>query len=150
MSNDNQIIVMATYNDLYADRLRSVKTEILVALVVAAIDGIGLFIWIYSSLLYVRAGGLGYLSNVEIALESFDLVLKIYFIFIIPSILVFLRICLLYSAAKKGDINKLKRLSSIGWAIMALIFSGVIPGVMLLVARSQTEQFFKTPINSGL
>jgi hypothetical protein len=37
-------------------------------------------------------------------------------------------------AANKGDIKTLKELNSIGWAIVALIFSGIIPGIMLLVA----------------
>ncbi|MGC8982096.1 MAG: SHOCT domain-containing protein, partial [Minisyncoccia bacterium] len=47
-------------------------------------------------------------------------------------------------AANKGDIQKLKELNSIGWAIVALIFTGIIPGIMLLIAHSAIEQ-----LNSG-
>jgi putative membrane protein len=38
------------------------------------------------------------------------------------------------NAAYSGDLPALKKLNSVGWAIVALIFSLVIPGIMLLIA----------------
>ncbi|WP_117354525.1 hypothetical protein [Acidilobus sp. 7A] len=43
------------------------------------------------------------------------------------------------SAAKEGDIAALKSLNSLGWAIVALIFSGVIPGVLLFIDYGRIE-----------
>jgi len=45
----------------------------------------------------------------------------------------------IYSAADRGDVTALKSLNSLGWAIVALIFSGVIPGVLLLIAYGRIE-----------
>jgi hypothetical protein len=43
-------------------------------------------------------------------------------------------------AVDSGDIATLKALNSTGWAVVALIFCGIIPGVMLLVAHSSIEE----------
>ncbi|MGC8979660.1 MAG: SHOCT domain-containing protein [Caldisericum sp.] len=64
----------------------------------------------------------------------------VFLILLIPTILVIIRTNKMRIAANKGDIKTLKELNSIGWAIVALIFSGIIPGIMLLVAAG--------PINS--
>jgi hypothetical protein len=45
----------------------------------------------------------------------------------------------IYSATDRGDVTALKSYNSLGWAIAALIFSGVIPGVLLLIAYGRTE-----------
>ena len=45
----------------------------------------------------------------------------------------------MYSAVQNGDIATLKSLNSLGWAIVALIFSGIIPGVLLLIAHGRIE-----------
>jgi hypothetical protein len=38
-------------------------------------------------------------------------------------------------AAERGDIPRLKALNSTGWAIIGLFFTGIITGVMLLLAN---------------
>jgi len=60
-----------------------------------------------------------------------------FLIFTIPSILVFRRISRMRSAVNQGDMEKLKQLNTTTWAIISLIFAGVIPGIMLLLAHSQ-------------
>ena len=68
----------------------------------------------------------------------FDLVYGIvYLVMAIPSVLVFRRINRMKSAVNQGDMEKLKKLNTMGWAIISLIFAGVIPGIMLLLVNSQ-------------
>ena len=64
----------------------------------------------------------------------------IFLILMIPSILVMNRTNKMRKAANQGDIAMLKELNSIGWAIVALIFAGIIPGVMLLIAHGPIEE----------
>ena len=56
------------------------------------------------------------------------------------SIIVTIRIYRMYKAANSGDIASLKSMNSLGWAIIALIFSGLIPGIMLLIAHGPIQQ----------
>jgi len=60
-------------------------------------------------------------------------------VFLIIDAVVISRTWKMYSAVKNGDIATLKSLNSLGWAIVALIFSGVIPGVLLLIAHGRIE-----------
>jgi hypothetical protein len=56
---------------------------------------------------------------------------------LIINVLVVRRTWRMYSAANNGDIATLKSLNSLGWAIVALIFSGIIPGILLLIAHGR-------------
>lgn len=48
------------------------------------------------------------------------------------------------TAANLGQVTELKQLNSIGWAVVALLFSGIIPGIMLLIAHSPIERLTAT------
>jgi len=61
-------------------------------------------------------------------------------IFLVPlilSILVLQRVSTMRSAAEGGDVAKLKEMNSVGWAIIALLFAGIVPGILLLVANGE-------------
>ena len=73
-------------------------------------------------------------ADVELGLIGF-----LSLVFLIIDVLVVRRTWNMYSAVKNGDIAALKSLNSLGWAIVALIFSGVIPGVLLLIAHGRIE-----------
>jgi hypothetical protein len=119
--------------------LKSVKTEILIAWIFAILVFIGWVIaLIYSVVILLIVDGIIALYSPLVAI---GIVYSIVFlILMIPSILVMLRVGRMYKAAKKEDVDSLKSLNSIGWAIVALIFSGIIPGVMLLVAHGPIEE----------
>jgi BMFP domain-containing protein YqiC len=55
------------------------------------------------------------------------------------SAIVVKRIHDMYNAANGGNIGRLKQLNSFVWSIIALIFSGVVPGVMLLLAQGPID-----------
>jgi hypothetical protein len=63
-----------------------------------------------------------------------------FLIWIIPTIVIMRRMGSMYRAASNGNIAQLKEANSQSWAIIALIFAGVIPGIMLLITYD--------PINS--
>jgi hypothetical protein len=46
----------------------------------------------------------------------------------------------MYKAVNAGDIATLKATSNMLWAIIALIFAGVIPGIMLIIADGPIKQ----------
>ena len=102
-------------------RLGSVKTKILVGWVFALLV---LIAWIWGFLWYMVV--LGILSSL---LGIISLVMSV------PSIFVFRHTNQMRRAANSGNISRLKQLNSAGWGIVALIFTGVIPGIMLLIAR---------------
>jgi putative membrane protein len=64
----------------------------------------------------------------------------IYLVLFAFSIIVFLRIYKMWKAANAGDIATLKANSNMLWAIIALIFAGVIPGIMLIIADGPIKQ----------
>ncbi|ABP51719.1 MAG: hypothetical protein OWQ51_03750 [Pyrobaculum arsenaticum] len=55
-------------------------------------------------------------------------------------VLVIARIYRMYKAAEIGDVTTLKSLNSLGWAIVALLFAGLIPGIMLILAHGTIEK----------
>jgi len=55
-------------------------------------------------------------------------------VFLIIDVLVIRHTSKIHSAANNGDIAALKSLNSLGYAIVALIFTGFIPGILLLIA----------------
>ena len=54
--------------------------------------------------------------------------------------LVLHRIYKMYKAADSGDVAALKSLNSVGWAVVALLFAGLIPGIMLILIHGLVEK----------
>jgi putative membrane protein len=130
-----------------ASRLSSVKTEILVAWIFALIL---LIVWIIAFIFYLGTffvvASAPYNPYIGAMVAGYYLIIGIiFFILAIPTILVFIHTNRMRNAANRGDLVQLKGLNSIGWAIVALIFSGVIPGVMLLVVHSPIESLSTKP-----
>lgn len=46
----------------------------------------------------------------------------------------FTRVRKMYTAVNTGDVATLKALNNMMWAILALIFAGVLPGIMLIIS----------------
>jgi len=118
--------------------LGSISTMVLVALIFAIIAAI---LWIvvlglvgFASAVISKQGIVSPVASAELGVIGFLSV-----IFLIIDVVVISRTWKMYSAVKNGDIATLKSLNSIGWAIVALIFSGVIPGVLLLIAHGRIE-----------
>ncbi len=108
--------------------LGSIKTYMLVALIFAVIALIG----------YIVAAGMYIIA--AMIFPPMAAVGVIFIILLVVDLLVFRRIYKMYKAAKEGDVATLKSLNSVGWAIVALLFSGLIPGIMLLIAHGPIER----------
>jgi len=118
--------------------LGSISTMVLVALIFAIIAAI---LWIvvlglvgFASAVISKQGIVSPVASAELGVIGFLSV-----IFLIIDVVVISRTWKMYSAVKNGDIATLKSLNSLGWAIVALIFSGIIPGVLLLIAHGRIE-----------
>ncbi len=77
-------------------------------------------------------------SSLSINYFSGHIVAGIFFlIWIIPTIVIMRHIGSMYKAASNSNIAQLKEANTLSWAIIALIFAGVIPGIMLLITYGQ-------------
>ncbi len=128
--------------------LSSIRTELLVGLIFAVLAILGFIIAaiiffaevavIGSMMTYGTPYGTPYgASAVAGVFIAYGIVFLIMFAI---SIIVTMRIYRMYKAAGSGDVAALKALNSLGWAIVALIFSGLIPGIMLLIAHGPIQQ----------
>jgi len=57
----------------------------------------------------------------------------------------FTRIRKMYTAVNTGDVATLKALNNQMWAILALIFAGVLPGIMLLISFAPINELGQGP-----
>jgi putative membrane protein len=114
--------------------LSTIKTYMLIAFIfsiIFVIVWIGAALWTLLVFAAFSVVGLGFF----VVLPAI-----IYLVLFAFSIIVFLRIYKMYKAANAGDIATLKATSNILWAIIALIFAGVIPGIMLIIADGPIKQ----------
>ena len=133
---------MATYT--YEPALNSIKTELTIAWVFALIALIIDIILLLAGLGYtIYFLSIPYVGWVGAA--TFLTYFIIGLIFMIPTILVYRRVSAMRRAANMGDIQTLKRLNSIGYAIVALLFSWFITGILLLIAHGAIESLGLTP-----
>jgi len=102
-------------------KLGRVKTEILVGWIFALLV---LIAWIWGFLWYMIVLGI---------LSSFLGIISL--VMLVPSIFVFRHTNQMRHAANAGNTSLLKQLNSVGWGIVALIFTGAIPGILLLMAH---------------
>jgi len=118
--------------------LGSISTMVLVALIFAILALIGEIVVLglvgFASAVMSEQGIVSPAASAELGVIGFLSV-----VFLIIDAVVISRTWKMYSAVKNGDIATLKSLNSLGWAIVALIFSGVIPGVLLLIAHGRIE-----------
>ncbi len=114
--------------------LATIKTYMLIAFIfsiIFVIVWIGAALSVFATFAFASVLGLGFF---------FILPAIIYLVLFAVSIIVFLRIYKMYKAANAGDIVTLKATSNMMWAIIALIFAGVIPGIMLIISDGPIKQ----------
>ena len=51
----------------------------------------------------------------------------------------------MYKAANAGNVATLKSLNNMMWAILALIFAGVLPGIMMLISFGPINELGSSP-----
>lgn len=128
-------------------KLATIKTYILIAFIfnIIAIVGFALGalseIWTYLtwSNVYDYFGVLvGYSTGFLIT----GIVLLV---FAVMAIIVFMRVRKMYNAVNAGDVNTLKQYNNMMWAILALIFAGVLPGIMLIISVGPINELGQAP-----
>ena len=140
---------MLSYNDM--SKLSSIKTYLLIAYIVNILGLIGfvfagiVFIVLFSFIPTYSYSNYYTIYNSGTAI-GFGLVIGIiFFICAIPSLLVLLRVHRMRNAAIRGDIATLKSMNSTAWAIIALIFTGVLSGIMLLISLGPINELGQPP-----
>lgn len=115
-------------------KLSTVRTYILIALIFSAIF---LLVWFVGFIYGIIA--LAVLTTVGIGFLAIG-PLIFYLIWFAVSILCFLRIWKMWKAVNANDVATLKATSNIMWAVISLIFNGVIPGIMLIISDGPIKQ----------
>lgn len=117
-------------------RLGSIRTYLLIAFIFSILL---MIVWLVAGIFYL----IGFAATAVFSpVAALVLLIPgiIFLIFILPSVLVFFRVWKMYKAVNAGDIATLKATTSIGWAIVGLIFVGVITGIMLILADGPIKQ----------
>ncbi|MCW3984758.1 MAG: hypothetical protein NWE96_12345 [Candidatus Bathyarchaeota archaeon] len=116
------------------EKLSSIRTYMLIAFIFSLLF---MIVWIGAALWTIAA----FATLAVFGLAIFVLLPAIvYLVLFAFSVIVFLRIYKMYKAANAGDIATLKATSNMLWAVLALIFAGVIPGIMLIIADGPIKQ----------
>jgi putative membrane protein len=116
------------------DKLSSIKTYMLIAFIFSILF---MIVWIGAA----ASTLITFAAFSFIGLGIFVLLPAIiYLVLFAISIIVFFRIYKMYKAVNAGDVATLKATSNMLWAIIALIFAGVIPGIMLIIADGPIKQ----------
>ena len=127
-------------------RLASIKTYMLIAFIFNIIGMIAfglLGIWQIISWA-TWSGYVGYYyAGFGTGALIIGVVLLVFFIF---ALLVFMRVRKMYNAVNRGDIATLKALNNMMWAILALIFTGVITGIMLIISFGPINELGNAPL----
>ncbi len=140
-------------NQINASRLGSIKTEVLIAEIFGVLSMVG---WIAAAAIFAvllsvaGSGSFGVCtlngesvpcSQVGGIFAALGIILGVVFLVLaIPSIFIVRRTNRMRTAADKGDVARLKSLNSTGWAVVALLFAGVIPGILLLIAHGPIDE----------
>lgn len=132
-------------------KFASIKTYIMIAfifniiiLVVWALEGIWQ-IWTYFTWAsYLNYFGVAVYASASLLIEGI-----VFLVLLVFAVIVFMRVRRMYNAVNSGDINTLKQLNNMMWAILALIFAGVIPGIMLLISFGPINELGQAPARAA-
>jgi hypothetical protein len=130
-----------------SSKLASIKTYMLLAFIFNIIGMIAfglLGIWqIISWATWSGYSYYGVLAGWSTGFLIWGVVLLVFFVF---SLVIFMtRVRKMYNAVNRGNIATLKSLNNMTWAILALIFAAVIPGIMLMVAFGPINELGSAP-----
>ena len=132
-------------------KFNTVKTYILIAFIFNIIIMIA---WVLAAVSYIIsyitfASYINYFG-VSVVASSILLVYgAVFFVFLVLAFLVFLRVWKMYTATNRGDIATLKQYNNMLWAIIALIFAGVIPGIMLIISVGPINELGQPPMTQA-
>ncbi len=128
-------------------KLATLKTYILIAFIFNIIAMIGFLlggIWYIIAWATWSGSYLGvYLAGYATGLIIEGIVLLVFGVFSLY--IFFTRIRPMYTAVNTGDVATLKALNNQMWAILALIFAGVLPGIMLLISFAPINELGQAP-----
>ncbi|HEX9861717.1 MAG TPA: hypothetical protein VGB11_00360 [Candidatus Bathyarchaeia archaeon] len=132
-----------------SSKLASLKTYMLIAFIFNIIAMIGFalggILEIVSWATWSGSYGIWgqYLAGYATGLLITGVILLVFAVF--SMFIFFTRIRKMYTAVNTGDVATLKSLNNMMWAILALIFAGVLPGIMLLISFGPINELGRGP-----
>ena len=130
-------------------KLASIKTYIMIAfifniiiLVSWALAGLSQIVAYFTFASYLNYYGVTVGASASLLITGI-----VFLVFLVFSVIVFMRVRRMYNAVNSGDINTLKQYNNMMWAILALIFTGVIPGIMLIISFGPINELGQAPMS---
>ncbi|MCX6644419.1 MAG: hypothetical protein NT043_04360 [Candidatus Bathyarchaeota archaeon] len=133
-------------------KFASIKTYIMIAFIFNIIALVGFVlgalseIWAYATWSSYDVYGILVSTGYSTGFLITGIVLLVFAVF---SVIVFMRVRRMYNAVNSGDINTLKQYNNMTWAILALIFAGVIPGIMLFISFGPINELGQAPARAA-
>ena len=122
-------------------RLANIKTYILIAWIFSIISMIAFVLAAVSYIItFATFSALTFGYEIGFFSGIFLVYAVVFLVFTVFSFMVFMRVGKMQKAVNAGDIATLKATSNMMWAIIALIFAGVIPGIMLIISDGPIKQ----------
>ncbi len=129
-------------DNMFANDYQTSKTLILIALIFSIIAMVAFAISGISDILSAFALSASYASYgvpVPVSVSFLYVYSGVYIIMFLASIIVFMRVKKIYDLLKIGNLQQALMLNTIVWGIIALIFSGIITGILMLISRGYME-----------
>lgn len=132
-----------------SSKLASIKTYMLIAFIFNIIALVGFALGALSEI-WTYATWSGYYYGILAGYSTGFLITGIVLlVFAAFSIIVFMRVRRMYNAVNAGDIKTLKQYNNMMWAILALIFAGVLPGIMLFISFGPINELGQAPASGA-
>jgi hypothetical protein len=130
-------------------KFASIKTYIMIAFIFNIIALVGFALGALSEI-WSYATWSGYYYGILAGYSTGFLITGIVLlVFAAFSIIVFMRVRRMYNAVNAGDIKTLKQYNNMMWAILALIFAGVLPGIMLFISFGPINELGQAPASGA-
>lgn len=146
MGNSNQQYYQGTQgfniDNMFSNDFQTSKTLILIAMIFSIIAIVAFAISGFSDVISALTLSALYASNgvpAPITVSFLYVYSAVYVIMFLASIIVFLRVKKIYDSLKMGNLQQALMLNSIAWGVIALIFSGIITGILMLISRGYME-----------
>ena len=127
-----------------SSKLATLKTYLLIAFIfnILALIGFGLA-GIWQIIAWASWAGVAYIGGL---LTGMLIAGVVYLVFAGLALWIFFtRVRPMYTAVNNGDVATLKSLNNMMWAILALIFAGVLPGIMLIISFGPINELGQGP-----
>jgi len=141
--NQSQNYQPFNFDNMFSNDFETSKTLILIAFIFSIIVMVLFFFSFVSDIISAISISASYAASgipVPYTVGLFYAYGFIYIIMFLVTVIVFLRVKRIYDLLRNGNTLQALQMNTVTWAVIAIIFSGLITGIMMLLARNYMEK----------